>query len=861
MRTKFLIYALPLLMACFVVYGFSVVDDPRNDSPNSTSSSSLIFDGKISQRGNPVTQYDTIPQAGFPYPKIFNWDYSAIAFANSGTVGGIQFNSKWILNKWNTTNGALFYRWNNNGPGGGPGTIADSQAYVGAIRDLTVAPDGSGTQYLWGGAASTTLYKMTQTGQLVASYVHTGAAYRAIAWDPNRKGFWSANFTGNIVCRDTLGTVLATVVNATTDSIAGKYGLGFDSTSTPGTAYLWVWNQGTRPSITNANPNGGDEIIRINLTAGGVIQGRWVIYRPAASLYIAGGAEVQTINTGSGTTLALICNHQNGAVVAYDLLNPIPLPANDVGAASIGRPAVIEGQGSVFNPTAQVTNYGSNTQTFNVTMTINPGGYTSTKTVTSLTSLSTTTVTFDPYTASSTGSFTAKAYSQLGTDTNPNNDTTTKSFSVQNFNYGTSGGFSFSNSFPGSGAPSQPDYCWKDTAGSTSLCVNSINANAGIFTGSLDDGYWALRLPAGKQIRLGGVAYDSFFVGTNGVVGFVRQAGLTSFSPAFNSTNRPALYSLWQDMNLSVNANYPVNRVSYKINGYQLIITYNRIPEFSPVGTGDYITYQVVIDLTDPGYAADSRFLVQYNYDETGSDYRSFYTSDGLNAHIIGIQSASGGVNTYYRGAYPVSPAGIMFNGTSSIAVQFGPNANRLNASCDATSLTLTASLEAITPDAPPSSNSSDTITVLLRSATAPYEIVDAASGVLDASGNASLNFFKVNLGSSYYIVVKHRNSIETWSANPVSFTADASYDFTSSAGQAYGSNQVIVGGDACLYGGDVNQDGFVDASDGSNVDNDAFNFVSGYVSTDVNNDGFVDATDGSYVENNAFNFVGVIRP
>lgn len=864
MRTKFLIYALPFLMVCFVVYGFSVVDDPRNDSPNSTNSSSLIFDGKISQRGNPVTQYDTIPQAGFPYPKLFNWTYvTSLTGAPTGTVGAIQVNGKYVLNKWNTTIGNYLYRWNNDGTGGGPGTFSDSVTYYGQLRDLTIAPDGSGNNFLWGGRATTTLIKMDLNGNFVAQYVHTGVAYRAIAWDPNRKGFWHANFTGNIECRDTLGNLVANIVNATSDSIAGKYGLGFDTTSNPGTAYLWVWNQGTRPSITNANPNGGDEIIRYTLSGStGTLSGRWVIYRPAASVGIAGGAEVQQIATSDGaTTTALIVNHQNLAVVAYDLSNPIPLPANDVGAASIGRPATVEGQGSVFNPTAQVTNYGSNTQTFNVTMTINPGGYTSTKTVTSLTSLSTTTVTFDPYTASSTGSFTAKAYSQLGTDTNPNNDTTTKSFSVQNFNYGTSGGFSFSNSFPGSGAPSQPDYCWKDTSGSTSLCVNSINANAGIFTGSLDDGYWAIRLPAGKQIRLGGVAYDSFFVGTNGVVGFSRQAGLTSFSPAFNSTNRPTLYSLWMDMNLSVNASYPTNRVSYKINGYQLVITYSRIPEYLPVGTGDYVTYQVVIDLADPGYSADSRFLVQYNYDETGSDFRGFYLSDGLNAHIIGIQSASGGVNTYYRGAYPVSPAGIMFNGTSSVAVQFGPDANRLNASCDATSLTLSASLEAITPDAPPSSNSSDTITVLLRSATAPYEIVDAASGILDASGNASLNFFKVNLGSSYYIVVKHRNSIETWSANPVSFTADASYDFTSSAGQAYGGNQVVVGGDACFYGGDVNQDGFVDASDGSNVDNDAFNFVSGYVSTDVNNDGFVDATDGSYVENNAFNFVGVIRP
>ncbi|MBL0108120.1 MAG: hypothetical protein IPP52_12740 [Ignavibacteria bacterium] len=42
------------------------------------------------------------------------------------------------------------------------------------------------------------------------------------------------------------------------------------------------------------------------------------------------------------------------------------------------------------------------------------------------------------------------------------------------------------------------------------------------------------------------------------------------------------------------------------------------------------------------------------------------------------------------------------------------------------------------------------------------------------------------------------------------------------------------------MYGGDVNQDGVVDAGDLSAVDNDAAESLSGYVSTDVNGDDFV---------------------
>jgi hypothetical protein len=58
-----------------------------------------------------------------------------------------------------------------------------------------------------------------------------------------------------------------------------------------------------------------------------------------------------------------------------------------------------------------------------------------------------------------------------------------------------------------------------------------------------------------------------------------------------------------------------------------------------------------------------------------------------------------------------------------------------------------------------------------------------------------------------------------------------------------------------------VNQDGIVDFSDLSAIDNDSFNFVSGYVTTDITGDFFVDFTDLSIGDNNSFNFIGVINP
>ena len=158
-----------------------------------------------------------------------------------------------------------------------------------------------------------------------------------------------------------------------------------------------------------------------------------------------------------------------------------------------------------------------------------------------------------------------------------------------------------------------------------------------------------------------------------------------------------------------------------------------------------------------------------------------------------------------------------------------------------------------------------DTVRVYLRNSTVPYGIVDSAKTVLDSNGNGSLNFFNASNFTPYYIVIKHRNSIETWSSGGNSFFINnLTYNFTTAANKAYGNNQKQIDASPLqfgIYSGDVNQNGIIDASDVSAVDNDAFNSVSGYVQADVNGNNFVDATDLSIVDNNAFDFVSIMRP
>ncbi|MEO8664403.1 MAG: hypothetical protein ABI462_02810, partial [Ignavibacteria bacterium] len=159
----------------------------------------------------------------------------------------------------------------------------------------------------------------------------------------------------------------------------------------------------------------------------------------------------------------------------------------------------------------------------------------------------------------------------------------------------------------------------------------------------------------------------------------------------------------------------------------------------------------------------------------------------------------------------------------------------------------------------------SDTATIFLRSTIAPYNIVDSSKGVLNSSGAGVFYFSNVIDGVNYYIVFKHRNSIETWSAAGHSFSGSfMSYNFSTSAGQAYGSNMIQVDASPlrfAVYSGDVNQSGSANLTDILSVYNDATSFAGGYINTDVNGSSTVNLSDLLLVYNNASGFVSKVTP
>ncbi len=161
--------------------------------------------------------------------------------------------------------------------------------------------------------------------------------------------------------------------------------------------------------------------------------------------------------------------------------------------------------------------------------------------------------------------------------------------------------------------------------------------------------------------------------------------------------------------------------------------------------------------------------------------------------------------------------------------------------------------------------NRRDTVSLYIRDAASPYRLRDSARAVIDSLNFTGMYAYHNTPSGLYYLVVKHFNTLETWSeSGGESLVADGSffnYDFTTSISKAYGNNLQLKGGLYCIYSGDVNQNGFIDVFDLSETDNDAFNFVSGYVVTDVNGNNFVDLLDLAIIDNNVYSFVSLKRP
>jgi len=229
------------------------------------------------------------------------WDVLFSFYATAGARPGVETDGTYIYtSRWD---GPEFGKYENQG---GTWTLVTEFTIPGVseIRDL--AYDGT---YFYGGAISTTIYKMDfNTQTLVGTISTSGVSVRHIAYDPANEGFWTGTWTTMALVSMT-GATIQTV----NTGLAAMYGSAYDDQSTGG-PYLWIFDQG----------GSGVDILQMDIattTLTGVVHAATDI--PGfASGDIAGGLASDNANLVPGKFILLVNIQSNAGpniIGAYEI--------------------------------------------------------------------------------------------------------------------------------------------------------------------------------------------------------------------------------------------------------------------------------------------------------------------------------------------------------------------------------------------------------------------------------------------------------------------------------------------------------------------------------------------------------------
>lgn len=242
-------------------------------------------------------------------------------------------------------------------------------------------------------------------------------------------------------------------------------------------------------------------------------------------------------------------------------------------------------------------------------------------------------------------------------------------------------------------------------------------------------------------------------------------------------------------------------------------------------------------------------FVTPYTHVITGPGTLGAYTcnSDCSDASVT-VSNSPAGTQTYT--VVTTTPDGCTVSATTSVSVSCDVYVN-VKAFFQGYYLGANKMVAASNPSSNPTL--CDTFTVELHNSTSPYELLFSAKDTIDVNGNSHVRIPNVTLNKSYYVVLKHRNTLETWSKNPVLFTSSTvSYDFSPAANKAFGDNQANLNdGNFALWSGDVTQNGTIDVTDLDLIENNSLLFITGYTRYDITGNRITESPDYSLVENN----------
>jgi len=313
----------------------------------------------------------------------------------------------------------------------------------------------------------------------------------------------------------------------------------------------------------------------------------------------------------------------------------------------------------------------------------------------------------------------------------------------------------------------------------------------------------------------------------NNASGSTPPPSYTYYNSLSTDLNAGSVYTITLSPGNYSSGNYISAWIDYNFNGLFETTEKLGIINVPPTPSTGTITFTVPLDALPGITRMRVREVFNSNDFDACSEYYFGETED-YNIHIINL-NATLNLTALLEGLY--SGAGTMRQAYNDLGPQFGPGI-------------------------------SEQITLELHNA-GNYGIIEYTDPnvFLSTSGSAVVTI-PSGFNGSYYITVKHRNSIETTSALPVSLASPLVNLALNVPANVYGGNlQLMIDGSYVIFGGDTNQDGGVDTGDMTPVDNDAAAFVSGYLSTDVNGDGTVDTGDMTIIDNNAASFTGRVTP
>ena len=322
-------------------------------------------------------------------------------------------------------------------------------------------------------------------------------------------------------------------------------------------------------------------------------------------------------------------------------------------------------------------------------------------------------------------------------------------------------------------------------------------------------------LPIGFSFNFYGNIYSNFYISSNGFIGFssgmVNGCCQGQLLPSPSDPNNLIAFA-WNDLNPGVNASVvsyfttgsPPNQrlvVKYVTNHYngtaypmrgqiELLEGSNQIEIHSEVITvvGTELTTQGIenangtASVTPAGrnaasFGATNDAVIFSPY--TNFNYAWTPSANMNNASIANPKAAPTATTNY--NVVVTAPSGCTSSQSVSVTVNL----------CGAAGLNLRAFIEGfksgpgtMTPVLFNSGQSmdptaSDSISIELHSSLTPFASIYSVDALLNTSGYATAVFPAAALGNSYYLVVRSRNGIETWSKLPVLITANTVFDFT----------------------------------------------------------------------------------